>query len=331
MNPQEISKRLKDFKVSAGNNLEPVEMKPTGYVALDYACGGGVPLGRIIELYGATHTSKSLLALTLAKAVATEGFIYIVDSENSIDEGYLERAGLDPARVIIQQTASINRALSFYHEILSQPEQYQPAAFIFDTVKGLQPETAISKIEENPEAALMASAARVWSAQHGVLVDLARESKTVVICTNHVMTNLSPYTSSVSKPGGNTIPQIASLSLHIKGKGKKPDDDLKPMPATYPIIMSVDIEVAKSRFGSFGRQTTIDLLQTGYDPIIQLIRLGKLAGSISATAGRYVVTLPGSAEPFKAHGLPALHQKLIEDVEFKSNLEAAIKETLKPC
>jgi recombination protein RecA len=325
---QEISKRLKDFKVAAGDNLEPVELKSTGSLALDYLCGGGVPLGRIIEIYGATHTTKSLLTLTLANAIATDGFIYIVDSENSIDEDYLRRAGVDPAKAIILQTASINKALAFYHTILSQPDQYRPAAFIFDTVKGLQPETALSKIEENPEAALMASAARVWSAQHGVLVDLAREANVAVFCVNHVMTNLSPYASPVSKPGGNTIPQIASLSLHIKGKGKKPSEDLSKMPPDYPVIMSVEIECMKSRFCAFGRQATIDLLPTGYDLLIQIIRLGKQAGIINGTAGRYSIELDGVEEPFKAHGLPALYSALQTDMELRIKLETQIRNAL---
>ena len=258
----------------------------------------------------------------LAALTRQQKIVYICDSENSIERSYLERAGVDLNYAVIRNTTSLNDALEFYHTVLSEPETYNPGGFLFDTVKGFQPNAATTKLQNDAESALMASAARVWSTHHGMLVDLAAHSGAVTICCNHIMTSLSPYGSPVSKPGGGTIPQVASLSLHIKGKGKKLDDDLKGMGPDYRGIMSVDIVVDKSRFGTFGRSITADLTPTGYDNLTTLIRLCKAAGIIRATGAWYQIELPEG--PHKCQGLAATHQYFSERPDLVADLTKTI-------
>jgi recombination protein RecA len=292
-----------------GTTIPDVVHIPTGYVGFDYLTGGGLPQGRLIEICGSTHTGKSVMALSMLAAITRQQkVVYICDSENSIDAGYLARSGIDPDYVVIKNTGSLDRALEFYQSVLSQPEVYNVGGFLFDTIKGFQPDAATTKLSSDPGAALMASAARIWSQHHGILIDLAASSGAVVIGCNHVMTNLSPYAPPTSKPGGSTWPQIASLSLAIKGKGKKLDDDLKGLGEDYPGTMSVDILVDKSRFGTLGQLVTVDMLPTGYDNLTTLIRLAKGKKLIRATGAWYKVQLEEGEKQFQ--GLAATYEHL---------------------
>lgn len=326
----EIQSQLKKKfpNLTTGSTIPAVEFTSTGYVGFDYLLGGGLPKGRIIEIIGATGTGKSSCVLAMvATLTKQQQLVYICDSENSIELGYLTRAGCDPDYVVIRPTTSLNDALEFYHTVLSQPETYNPGAFIFDTVKGFQPDAATTKLTNDAESHLMASAARVWSTHHGMLVDMASHSGATVFCCNHIMTSLSPYGSPISKPGGGTIPQVASLSLHIKGKGKKLDDDLKAMGPDYPGIMSVDIAVDKSRFGTFGRSITVDLTATGYDNITTLIRLAKGCGAIRATGAWYQLEFDGNSE--RTQGLAAMHKFLLERSDLVTLLSSYVLTTSK--
>jgi recombination protein RecA len=328
----EIQQRLKKKfpELVTGSTIPPVNFIATGFVGFDYLMGGGLPQGRIIELVGATHTGKSIAALTMVAPLTRQGkIVYICDSENSIDHSYLVRAGIDPDYVVIRNTGSLNKALEFYQTVLSEPEIYNPGAFIFDTIKGFQPDASIDKLQDNAGAALMASAARVWSQHHGILIDLAMSSGAVVFGCNHIMTNLSPYAGPTSKPGGGTFPQISSLCLAIKGKGRKLDDDLKGLGEDYPGFMSVDIVVEKSRFGTLGRSITVDILPTGYDNLTTLIRLAKSEGLIKATGAWYLLHLPGG--DYKCQGLAATYKYLGENPQAVSWLaQEVVNPTIQP-
>jgi hypothetical protein len=90
----------------------------------------------------------------------------------------------------------------------------------------------------------------------------------------------------------------------------------------YPGLMSVDINVEKSRFGTLGRSTTFDLLPMGYDNLTTLIRLCKGRGSIRASGAWYYLKLNGEEQKFQ--GLAATYKHLSENPDIVSELTLSI-------
>lgn len=311
----------------SGTTIPEVNFLPTGHIAFDYFLGGGLPESKLIEIFGNTHTGKSTLALNMAKAVQDAGkLIYIIDSERSIQDDYLKRAGVDPELTIINRVSSLDEALEFYQTVLSSPDEFNCGAFIFDTVKGLQTQTFREKISNAADASEMAASARVWSTHRSILTDLADFSKATVIFVNHQMKSLSPYASAVpDRPGGGTIPQICSVSLQLKGHGRKLADDLKSF--TEFTGTSVDVHVIKSRFKTLGLQTTIDLTNSGYDKITTLIRLAKIYNLISNKGAWYNISLP-VGEDHRAQGFSGVYAYLNGQPEVCEFLRVQILKTV---
>jgi recombination protein RecA len=291
-------------------------------VGIDCLLGGGLPVGRLIEIYGQTHVGKSFLALTIAKTVQAKGnFVFICDSEECITEDYLLRAGLDPALVFVYPTSSLEQALSFYREVLSDPTN-GGCCFIFDTVKGFLPKSLEDKLEEDPGAANMAGPARVWATNRSMLVELASISQSSVIFVNHISTAIGPYAPKDVRAGGITIPQIVSVTLAVKGRGRTLSEDLKSMPEFKGI--SIDLKAEKSRFGTMGLQTTLELTPTGYDNITTLIRMAKMYELAKGT-GWYNLDI-GGGEVYRVQGMGNLYTYLKERPEVCSYLRERIIE-----
>lgn len=309
--------------VTTGNNIPPTEFISTGHIGFDYVLGGGLPVGKLIEIYGDTHVGKSTMALAIAKAAQSIGKnIFIVDGEDSITQGYLGRVGLDVNRVVHTNVTSLNTALKFYREVLADPE-CNCGVFIFDTVASLKTDSATEKLEDDAGAALMATEARVWSSNRAALQELAANTGTSVIFTNHQMTSLSPYAPAAPRGGGKTIPQICSVAIKLIGSNKKAADDLKSL-SNVEQLGSVTIRVEKSRFKTFGYEVIVDLDKQngGYVEVTSLIRLAKLYKLMTGGAW-HTVNLP-NGETERCHGLNGAIEFLQNNPNVQDYLKAEI-------
>ena len=126
------------MKLGDGHGRMAVEVIPTGILSLDIALGvGGLPRGRIIEIYGSEGSGKTAVALTtIASCQRLGGKAVFIDAEHALDPGYAERLGVNLSELIISQPDSGEQALEIA-EILTRSGAID--LFVIDSVAALVP------------------------------------------------------------------------------------------------------------------------------------------------------------------------------------------------
>jgi len=180
---------------------------PTGSTALDAALGvGGIPRGRIIELYGTESSGKTTLALhMIAEAQKLGGNALFVDAEHALDPEYARAIGVDVDRLYISQPSTGDEALEIMDTLI------RSGAFdiaVLDSVAALMPrqevEGDIGDVTVGAQARLMSQALRKLGAS-------AAKSNTAVVFINGVM-----YGNPETTPGGRALKFWASVRLEVR-------------------------------------------------------------------------------------------------------------------
>ena len=101
-------------------NIEDVEVIPTGSIGLNYALGvGGYPRGRIIEIFGPESSGKTTLAIhAIAEAQKAGGIAAIIDAEHAFDRFYAEKLGVDVNNHLMSQTHNVEQALEIAEQLI---------------------------------------------------------------------------------------------------------------------------------------------------------------------------------------------------------------------
>ncbi|MCP6719075.1 MAG: recombinase RecA [Patescibacteria group bacterium] len=199
--------RLKEVKSSN------VEVIPTGSVSLDFAIGiGGVPRGRVVEIYGSEMTGKTTLSLhILAEAQKRGGVGAFVDAEHALDPDYAKRIGVNTADLLISQPDSGEQALQIVETLVRSGEV---DVIVIDSVAALVPQTEIAgemgEFQIGLQARLMSQALRKLS---GII----SKTKTIVIFLNQTRMKIgvmwgNPETTS----GGLALKFYSSVRINLK-------------------------------------------------------------------------------------------------------------------
>ena len=191
---------------------------PSGSLSLDVALGiGGIPRGRVIEVYGPESSGKTTLALHfIAEAQKQEGTAGFIDAEHALDPTYAEAIGVDLDQVLVSQPNSGEQALEITEQLVRSGSL---DLVVVDSVAALVPEAEITGAMGEQQVGLQA---RLMSQAMRKLTSAVGQSKTTVVFINQVRSNINaggPWGPSQTTSGGMALKFYASVRLDIRRIG----------------------------------------------------------------------------------------------------------------
>lgn len=205
------------------NNIEPQEVYSTGSVGLDTALGvGGVPRGRIIEIYGPESSGKTTLTLQIvADAQKKGGTCAFIDAEHALDTSYAQKLGVNLDELLISQPDTGEQALEIVDTLVSSGAV---DLVIIDSVAALVPK---AEIEGEMGDSHMGLQARLMSQALRKLTANAKRMNCTLVFINQLRMKIGVmFGSPETTTGGNALKFYASVRLDIRRVGslKKGDD-----------------------------------------------------------------------------------------------------------
>lgn len=218
---QDLEEVIKEIKTRYGEGAimklgevgkVEVDAIPTGSISLDIALGvGGVPRGRIIEIYGPESSGKTTLALHIvAQAQKSGGKAAFIDAEHALDPEYAKRIGVKIDDLIISQPDSGEQALEIVETLVKSQEI---DAIIVDSVAALTPQ---AEIEGEMGAQFIGLQARLMSQALRKLTAIASKTKTVIIFINQIRMQIGVYGNPETTPGGKALKFYSSVRIEVR-------------------------------------------------------------------------------------------------------------------
>ncbi|MBI4397504.1 MAG: recombinase RecA [Candidatus Omnitrophica bacterium] len=206
-------------------SLEQIECIPTGSVMLDIAIGiGGVPRGRIVEIFGPESSGKTTLTLSIVSQVQHRGgTAAFIDVEYALDPVYAEKIGVKVEDLIISQPDNGEQALQIV-EMLVKSNAVD--LIVVDSVAALVPK---AEIEGEIGDSFMGTQARLMSQALRKLTSVISKSKTCLVFINQIREKIGVmFGNPETTPGGKALKFYSSLRLDIRRIGaiKKSEDNV---------------------------------------------------------------------------------------------------------
>ena len=189
-----------------------VEMIPTGSLSLDLALGGGIPRGRIIEIYGPESSGKTTVCLhAVAEVQKGGGTAAYVDAEHALDPAYAKRLGVNTDNLLISQPDSGEQALEVVETLV---RSNAVDLIVVDSVAALVPQ---AEIEGDMGDAHMGLQARLMSQALRKLTGVISRSRTTVIFVNQLRMKIGVmFGNPETTTGGNALKFYASVRMDIR-------------------------------------------------------------------------------------------------------------------
>jgi recombination protein RecA len=191
----------------------PVAVIPTGALSLDLALGvGGVPRGRVVEVYGPESSGKTTLTYhVIAEAQRAGGLCAFIDAEHSMDPGYAAAIGVDVEALMVSQPDSGEQALEIVDILVRSGEL---ALVVIDSVAALVPKAELEGRIGDQTVGLQA---RMMGQALRKLVGNLREHETTCLFTNQLREKIGVvYGPKETQPGGRALKFYASQRLDIR-------------------------------------------------------------------------------------------------------------------
>ena len=212
------------MRLGAQNNMEGIEVIPSGSILLDEALGiGGYPKGRIIEMYGPESSGKTTLALhAIAEAQKLGGIAAFVDAEHALDPVYAKNLGVDIDNLWVSQPDCGEQALEITENLVRSGAV---DIIVIDSVAALTPQ---KEIEGEMGDSVMGLQARLMSQALRKLTAIVGKSKCIVIFINQIRMKIGVmFGNPETTTGGNALKFYSSVRLEIRrvetidGKGEE--------------------------------------------------------------------------------------------------------------
>jgi recombination protein RecA len=184
----------------------------TGALSLDLALGGGIPRGRIVEIFGPESSGKSTLAMSIvAKCQQNGGTAAYVDAENAMDVEYSKKVGIDVDNLLISQPDTGEQALDIVETLVRSGAV---DVIVVDSVAALVPK---AEIEGDMGDSHMGLQARLMSQAMRKLTGIISKSKTIVIFINQIREKIGVmFGSPETTPGGRALKFYSSVRIDIR-------------------------------------------------------------------------------------------------------------------
>ncbi|MBR2373775.1 MAG: recombinase RecA, partial [Lentisphaeria bacterium] len=201
------------MRLGADAAVADVPVFSTGSLSLDIALGiGGLPAGRIVEIYGPESSGKTTLCLhVIANAQAKGGRCAIIDAEHAIDPGYAQKIGVDIDNLLISQPDCGEDALNIVDMLV---RSNAVDVLVVDSVAALVPRAEIEGQMGDSHVGLQA---RLMSQALRKLTGAASRGQCCVIFTNQIREKIGVmYGNPETTPGGNALKFYASIRMDIR-------------------------------------------------------------------------------------------------------------------
>ena len=297
-----------------------IERISTGSVVLDSITGGGIPVGRITEIYGPNSSGKTTFALSsIAEVQKNGGRALFIDLEYAYNPDWAAKLGVNNDTLPIITAKGAEEALTV---LASAVKSNLFDLIVFDSVGAL---ITTGVFEKGLEHKGMTEVPRLLSTMLPPIAAEASETDTTVIMINQTRTDFSGPIPIQAPKGGKALGYVASLRLNVRkmGKGKQ------IMEGDQVAGVTLKLTVDKSKIGvPFRQAETVVNFESGLEKAIEAFGVGLAKGLIVAeTKMTYVI--PSSGEVLSAKGKGRAIQTIKDDPGIYQALLDAINDTYK--
>ena len=284
----------------------------TGSLGLDIALGiGGLPYGRIVEIYGPESSGKTTLTLqVIAEAQKSGGMAAFIDAEHALDPIYAKKLGVDTDNLYITQPDTGEQALEICDALVRSGAF---SVIVVDSVAALTPK---AEIEGEMGDSHMGLQARLMSQALRKLTANIKKANTLVIFINQIRMKIGVmFGSPETTTGGNALKFYASVRLDIRRIGQVKDGD-------EVIGSETRVKVVKNKVSPPFKQAEFDILYgQGISRIGEIIDLGVNADIVQKSGAWY--SYNGSKI---GQGKEKVRAYLAENYDIATEIEAKIRE-----
>ncbi len=231
-------------KISGSNTIS------TGSLSLDIALGiGGVPRGRVIEIFGPEASGKTTLALhIIAEAQKNNGIAAFIDAEHALDPNYAKNIGINIDELIISQPDTGEQALEIAESLV---RSNAVDVIVVDSVAALVPK---AEIEGNMGDSSMGLQARLMSQALRKLTAIISKSRTTTVFVNQIREKIGIFFGNPeTTPGGRALKFYSTIRMDIRRRAtiKKDEDN---------IGITVKVKVVKNKLAPPFKETLFDII-----------------------------------------------------------------------
>jgi len=289
-----------------------IEAISTGSLGLDIALGiGGLPRGRIVEIYGPESSGKTTLALhVVAEAQKSGGVCAFIDAEHALDTGYAQKLGVDLDDLLVSQPDNGEQALEIADTLVRSGAI---DVLVIDSVAALTPR---AELEGEMGDSLPGLQARLMSQALRKLTGSISKSKTLVVFINQIRQKIGiVYGNPEVTTGGNALKFYASVRLDIRRTGSiKEREEI--------VGSETRVKVVKNKVAPPFKQVQFDIIYgEGISKTGELIELGVKAGVVDKSGAWYAY---GGQKI--GQGKEAARRFLKEHPEIAATIEDAVRQ-----
>ncbi len=297
------------------DHVVDVPVIPTGSIGLNAALGvGGLPRGRVIEIYGPESSGKTTLAIhAIAQAQKVGGIAAIIDAEHAFDRFYAAKLGVDVENLFISQPDNGEQALEIADQLIRSSAI---DIIVIDSVAALTPKAEIEGDMGDNKVGLQA---RLMSQALRKLTSAVSKTRTTCIFINQLREKIGVmFGNPETTTGGNALKFYASVRLDIRGSQQIKDGE-------EVIGKQTKVKVVKNKVAPPFRKAEFDIMfGEGISHSGEIIDLGAEMGIIKKSGSWYSYN-----DTKLGQGRDAAKQCIADNPELAEELEALIFEKLK--